>query len=153
MQPSRPVVGYIAGVCEPNPGGHAVVAWVALAKDATVVAKEYRYLGCGMEHSNNTTAYEALLRFLGEEVGPNQWQNLPIRTHHKLLVDQLTGVVGCNSPQLQPLLERATQSCLDLGVHLSWVPREQNVRAAELARKAAAWLLRERGLPQAVRQR
>lgn len=132
-----PVVLYFDGLCEPrNPGGYACWAWVALARDGSVVASARGCIGHGVGMTNNLAEYESLIQGL-----TGLWEaghrDVVVRGDSQLVVNQVNGTWACNAAHLRGLRDRARALVAQAGVRrLEWVPREKNARADSESRRA-----------------
>jgi len=126
------------GLCEPvNPGGVACYGWVAY-KDGGKIAEDCGVVCSGPEATNNVAEYTAVIRAL-KWLLENGYQSkeVEIRSDSQLCIYQITGVYGVHSPRILPLWEKVSLLARRFrNLRFRWVPREQNVEADALSRKA-----------------
>jgi ribonuclease HI len=145
------VIAYCDGCCEPtNPGGHAC-GGVDVAPHPAVPGLERglqvgRCYVRGTGATNNVAEYNAALDALRVlyRIG---WRGpVVLRTDSQLVVKQFNGDYGCYKSELQELLARLRRAAgFFEDVTLEWVPRESNVRADALSRRAYAEARRREG--------
>lgn len=126
-----PVVLYFDGVCEPNPGGWASCAWVALARDGTVVAQGGKVAPPQPANTNNWAEYVALSEGLCW-LQRHGFAGVRVRGDSQLVINQVTGAWQTNSPALRELCRDAQRRVLATAAVLEWIPREKNARADAL---------------------
>lgn len=123
-----PVVLYFDGLCEPNPGGWAAYAWVALAADGSEVGRGGKVSPPCRTNTNNWAEYcglnDGLLWLQARGV-----RGIRVRGDSQLVIRQVTGEYRVNSPALRELCDEALRRVAATGVRLEWVPREKNRRA------------------------
>lgn len=130
----EPVVLYFDGLCEPNPGGWASCAWVALARDGSEVARGGRVSPPQRENTNNWAEYTALNQGLCW-LERNGYHGVRVRGDSQLVVNQVLGVYQVNSPALRELHAEAVGRIARVGAVVEWVPREKNHRADAAGRE------------------
>jgi ribonuclease HI len=126
-----PVVLYFDGLCEPNPGGWATFAWVALARDGSVVGQGGKISPPTRTNTNNWAEYSGL----NEGLLWLQMQGVTgirVRGDSQLVVKQVTGEWACNAPALRELHAEAVRRLGLTQSTLEGVPREKNHRADAL---------------------
>lgn len=130
------------GLCEPvNPGGTAAYGWLVQERGKTL-AQGYAVIGSGPGMTNNVAEYHALIALLRWLLQADRPENLSvtIRMDSQLVVNQVNGRWAVRSALLFPLFMEACSLIRTLRekhrVHLIWVPREENVAADTLSRKA-----------------
>lgn len=134
------LVAYTDGLCEPrNPGGTACCGWVVY-RDNRKLAEGHARVCSGPQATNNVAEYSAVIAVL-EWLLANGFadERIEVRSDSQLCVYQLTGRYSVNSERIWPLYERVVDDLLSRfrkKVRFRWVPREQNVEADALSRKA-----------------
>jgi ribonuclease HI len=150
-RPSAPVIAYCDGCCEPiNPGGYACGGVdVAPHHHAPGLEQGLQLSRCyvhGVGATNNVAEYNAALDALRTiyRVG---WRGpIVLRTDSLLVVKQYTSEYGCYKLELQELLAQLRRASDHFeSLTLEWVPRESNVRADALSRRAYAQARRRDG--------
>lgn len=129
-----PVVIYFDGLCEANPGGWMSWAWVALARDASVLAHGGTCSPPQSGNTNNWAEYQGLIAGL-RWLQRHGHTGVRVRGDSQLVVNQVGGQWATNAPALRPLCAEARGLVGELGVTLEWVPREKNARADALSRE------------------
>ncbi|MEW6212386.1 MAG: reverse transcriptase-like protein [Acidobacteriota bacterium] len=135
---------FFAIQCEPNPGGPSFAAMIAYDDDGNAVFSKARYLGCGPEFSNNSTAYRALIRVL-RWVKQSCSEKAIIFTDQEILTKQISGEWECRSDRLRPLLDEAKARLAEIEAELRYIPARENHQARILCRLAANQARREEG--------
>lgn len=130
-----PVVLYFDGLCEANPGGWMAWAWVALARDGTVVANGGKASPPQAGNTNNWAEYQGLLGGLRWLLNHGHF-GVRVRGDSQLVINQVSGAWACNAATLRPLRAEAAELAQQVGAALEWVPREKNQRADALSREA-----------------
>ena len=131
------------GLCEPNPGGVAIAAWILEDGTGKRLASEGKVVANGRRATNNYAEYCGLglgLRFLVDCGWKGQC--LSVRGDSKLVVCQVKDQWKCRAENLRALRNKVWQLLGVLGVStegdggclLEWVPREQNEEADALAK-------------------
>jgi len=140
---------FFDGACEPgNPGGWGTYGYVIkLAGHPDI--EGHGSLGRNPQMTNNISEYHALfsaLKALQIKLGSLDFELISIYGDSKLVINQLTEEWRCKSPHLQERLKQ----CQDLLVAMDifwvaeWIPREKNIIADALSRKAL------KGIPEYV---
>lgn len=135
------------GLCEPsNPGGWACWAWLARSPKGNRLKEAYGCLGNGPEMTNNRAEYAAVLNALRYTASRLQMlaereMGVVIYSDSQLVINQIRGTYRVNQPHLAELrgqVVQLAQSFIDHGVRIGfeWIPREQNMDADALTRKA-----------------
>lgn len=122
----------VDGCSKGNPG-QAAVGVVFTDADGDVVAEGCASLG---HMTNNAAEYHGLIAALSQAV---KWgvKRLEVRTDSELMVRQMDGTYAVKSPLLFPLMKKAQELRRRLTYcKIRHVPREENVRADELANLA-----------------
>lgn len=131
------------GLCEPaykggprNPNGCACYGYVILLENNTKVTG-YDTIGAGKGMSNNVAEYTALIEALRKciELGYGG-EEIHIYSDSQLVVHQLNNSWRVKSPNIIPLWKKAMELCNNRDIKIEWIPREQNVEADALTRKA-----------------
>ena len=126
------------GACMPrNPGGCGTYGWVAYEGGVIPTAEAYGYaaLGTTPEMSNNIAEYAAVISALEWALSEGRL-GIVVRTDSQLIVNQVNGSWQCNRPHLQELRDRARVLVDATQARIQWVPRESNVAADKLSRRA-----------------
>ena len=133
---------YFDGACEywqgnRNPGGIATYGWY-IEKDNQRLAWGYGEAGRGGSISNNVAEYTALIEALKAAIALNIQGDLTIQGDSQLVINQVTGLWGCNKPHLARLCNEAEQLVRTLPGQktICWIPREQNEQADILSKAA-----------------
>jgi ribonuclease HI len=127
------------GAVEPiNPGGTGACAFVVLDEAGAVIKSQVGIIPPAPDLSNNVAEYRALrgaLRWLKEHSRSND--QIEIRMDSQLVVNQVNGSWQCNKSHLALLRDECRLLLEKLPTaKLSWVPREQNAVADDLAKQA-----------------
>lgn len=138
---------YIDGAVEPiNPGGTASIGVYILKPDGTVL-EDWGVIGSGPEYSNNLAEYAALARaFKLLQKHFNVMESfVEIFSDSQLVVNQMKRKWSVHSG----LYFDTAQICLHQSTEFpniayTWIPRERNIYADELTKRA----LREVGIEQ-----
>lgn len=121
------------GAARGNPGPAGAGAVIATA-DGKVVAEVCRYLGDGV--TNNQAEYRALLLAL-EEAKRAGATRVAIHADSELMVKQVRGEYRVKNGGIKPLHAEAMALLRGFGAYtISYLPREQNRRADQLANLA-----------------
>jgi ribonuclease HI len=145
---SEPVFAFFDGLMEPaapggrrNPGGQGAGGWVVMAHTGAPG------LGAGIRAgtafgrdactTNNQAEYLAALLCL-RAIYRTGWRGpVVLRGDSQLVVRQFTGEYQCGAPGLVPLLARLRRaSACFASLRVEWIPREQNIDADALSRRA-----------------
>lgn len=122
---------YFDGASRGNPGPSAI-GWVLVSNDG-IVAESGERIGTA---TNNQAEYRALIRAL-EAARDYGFDEIDIRGDSELIVKQVRGEYDTNVPKLRELRVRVRELLMEFGDwSLSYVPREVNERADELANEA-----------------
>jgi ribonuclease HI len=116
-----------------------ISCWGMIVHDDTGQRIYARYGALGKGYTHNQAEYYAVYEALTFACH-NQDKRFTIRTDSKLIVDQLTGAAVCQAETLVAV-NKACHVLLDVHDHanrpkLVWIPREKNVVADTLTRKA-----------------
>lgn len=137
-----PVLAHCDGCCEPtNPGGYACGGVdVAPHPDVPGLERGLHLSRCsahGPGATNNMAEYNAALDAL-RAVFRTGWRGpVVLRTDSQLVVKQYNGQYGCYKPEMQELLAQLRRACAHFEtVTLEWIPREANMQADALSRRA-----------------
>lgn len=121
---------YTDGACFGNPGPMGI--GVAIYKNEKLVNKISEYIGIG---TNNIAEYSAIIRAL--EIAKNNGENeLEIRSDSELVIKQINRKYKIRIPHLKKLKRKIDFISNEINVKFIWIPREQNVIADELSKKA-----------------
>lgn len=119
------------GAADPNPGAAGIGALLTGPDGERVEVAEP--IGFG---TNNEAEYKALIAILKAAVGLGA-VGLDVRGDSKLVVEQVSGRWAVKSERLSGLRAEAAGLLARIpGARLSWVPREENVEADVLSKKA-----------------
>lgn len=135
------------GLCEPaNPNGWACWAWLARSPSGKRLREAYGCLGHGEGMTNNVAEYAAINDALRYTLGRTAMlaerdMGVTFYSDSQLVINQIAGKWACNAPGLRELRENAVrhaEALIIAGVRVSfeWIPREQNMDADALTRKA-----------------
>ncbi len=134
------LVVFIDGACEPkNPGGVATYGF-AIYRDGEKLDE-----GSGLaadpwteQASNNVAEYTALIRALEKVLAIGLGgSEVEVRSDSALLVQQVNGKYAVRALRLKPLHERVIRLLPQFkSIHVQWIPREENVEADALTRRA-----------------
>lgn len=87
--------------------------------------------------TNNEAEYSSLITAIEESLR-NNFKSIEIYSDSELLVKHIHGKYKVKAPNLKPLYDRVMKSISKLdGFSISWVPREENSMADELAKKGS----------------
>jgi ribonuclease HI len=128
---------FIDGSCGPvNPGGTACYGYV-IRKRWRVLFRGSGVVGTSRNMTNNVAEYHGLIGAIEKikEVGLDG-ERIVVKSDSELLVHQMTGEWRVKAPLLKPLHRKAVALIRDLEISFTWIPREENAEADELARKA-----------------
>ncbi|MEM2141661.1 MAG: ribonuclease HI [Candidatus Thorarchaeota archaeon] len=132
------------GACEPvNPGG--VASWgYTVIESGVEIASAGGIVGEGSDMTNNVAEYSGLISAL-EAVAPlvGEGDRVVIRGDSQLVIRQIRGEYAVKSKRIGPLHSRLKQLIGELSrrgieIEIRWIPREENMRANDLARRAYA---------------
>ncbi len=140
MSPSQPrerpelLIAYVDGASSGNPGP-AGAGFVLQTPDGEVLVERSIPLG---EATNNVAEYRAIIAALNEAAA-RRARRVVVRSDSQLVIRQMTGQYRVKNEGLKPLHEWVKKLTSRFeGVKWEHIPREQNARADELARQAAA---------------
>lgn len=123
---------YIDGASRGNPGKAGAGVVVCNGKGEVIKEKKV-YLG---QATNNVAEYRAFLLAL-QEACALRAREIEVYTDSELLVRQWNGRYRVRNPRLISLFEQARALCWRLeGCCVTYIPREQNKRADQLANQA-----------------
>lgn len=135
------LVLYFDGLCEPiNPRGIACYGFV-IYKNGIKVHEEGGFVGAGMfgdDVSNNVAEYTALIKGL-EWLIENGMNNEEIIVYgdSQLVINQLNNLYTVRAYRIVPLYSRIKKLIsLFKKITFKWIPREKNIEADKLSRKA-----------------
>lgn len=128
---------FIDGLCQPvNPGGIATYGFVVY-EDGVKIHEEAKFVGKGEGFSNNVAEYSALLAALTWLIQHQITKKVEVRSDSRLLVNQMNGDWKVRKGLYKKVLEKIKPL---LGkfeyIRFRWIPREENVEADLLSRKA-----------------
>ena len=131
------IIVYVDGLCEPvNPGGIACYGYVIYVNGVKMVED------CGVidhpDPSNNVAEYMACIKAVEklDELGLRN-EHVTVKGDSQLLIFQLNGFYSVRSGRILPLYEEAVNVIKKFKhIRFEWIPREENVEADELSRKA-----------------
>jgi ribonuclease HI len=98
--------------------------------------------GCGVinhpDPSNNVAEYTACIKALEKLTQQGlTCEEVTVRSDSQLLINQLNGFYSVRADRIFPLYKRAVELAEGFKhIRFEWVPREENVKADELSRKA-----------------
>lgn len=140
----RQILVFCDGSCEPcNPGGYATWGWVAF-QGGKEISHGSGCIGHGAGMSNNVAEYAAMLEVLRRAA--EKGISVSIHTDSQLVVNQVNGKWAVRAPHLQPLRSEASTLLRSTDSTLTWVPREENMRADALSKQAYREATRAGGL-------
>lgn len=139
---------FIDGLVEPkNPGGVATYGLV-IYKDGEKLLEKCGVVGEGPSMSNNLAEYYALyeaLNFLIEKKLNDE--EILVKSDSQLLVNQLNGLWKIRGGLYYPIYKKVSNILKNFpNIKFVWIPREQNLEADMLSRKAYEEWLKERKL-------
>src|SRR5579872_1801303 len=125
---------YFDGSAEPNPGGRMGMGWMIRYRDGSEQPGAAERAPAP-ENTNNIAEYLALIAALEAYTAHGGQGPLLVHGDSQLVILQMTGERGINSPPLYRLSQQAyhTAATITRGVEYAWVPREQNRIADQLA--------------------
>ncbi|MCK4424053.1 ribonuclease HI family protein [Candidatus Bathyarchaeota archaeon] len=130
---------FVDGLCEPvNPRGVATFGFVVYKDDAKIK------LGSGVvdssNSSNNAAEYSALIQVLKFLVDNGfTEERVVVKSDSQLLVFQLNSYYSVEAYRIIPLFRQASDLLKHFRkIKMKWIPREENVEADALSRKAYA---------------
>jgi ribonuclease HI len=123
--------GWFDGAAEPsNPGNRSIGA--LLRAPSGEIVEISRAYGFG---TNNEAEYAAIIALLEAAISAGA-PSVRVFGDSKLVVNQLNGEWNVKSPTLHGLWSRARVLVRKANARVSWVPREQNMEADKLSKKA-----------------
>lgn len=131
--PRRQLVLEADGGSRGNPGPAAYGTLIRDAGSGEVLVEEARTLGVV---TNNVAEYRGLIAGLRLVQVLDPEAAVEVRMDSKLVIEQMAGRWRIKNADLQPLAAEARSSLPAGQVRWTWVPREQNRRADELANAA-----------------
>ena len=128
--------GYFDGSSKGNPGP-AQCGWAILDDQDNIIDHQSRK--ATIDRTNNYAEYMGLIELFKYLVSSKDIFYIEIFGDSKLVIEQVKGNWKCKSPNLKPLWEKAVKLFEYLTtfkhITLTWVPREQNTIADNLAQK------------------
>ena len=120
------MVFYAKGLCDPDPGGWSIAAWVGRVVDTgePFASEAEETHPCSVNRSH-MAEYRALLNCLRYAKGAGH-QGFEVRMGSKLVVNQVAGQSRCHAPDLRPLYEDSIALLRECKATLVWVPRGHN---------------------------
>ncbi|MEM1573334.1 MAG: ribonuclease HI [Candidatus Methanomethylicaceae archaeon] len=140
------IIVFIDGLVEPiNPGGVATYGFV-IYNNETKLLEKFGVIGKGPLMSNNLAEYYALyeaLKFLIENKLNNE--EIIVKSDSQLLVNQMNGLWKIKGGLYYPIYKKVSNFLKKfLNIKFIWIPREQNIEADLLSRKAYEEWLKKR---------
>jgi len=120
------------GACSGNPGKMGIGAVIEEKENGMVLLEISEAIGHG---TNNIAEYTALIRAL-EEAKKIGIKKAIVRSDSQLLIRQMTGEYKIKAPHLRELWRKANRAAEGMEIRYEHVPREENVHADELSKKA-----------------
>lgn len=122
--------GWFDGAAEPtNPGNRSIGALLRAPSGETIeISRAY---GFG---TNNEAEYAAIIALLEAAISAGA-PSVRVFGDSKLVVNQLNGEWDVKSPTLHGLWSRARILVRKANARVSWVPREQNMKADKLSKR------------------
>jgi len=125
------LIAYVDGGSHGNPGPSGIgVVIEGPGGETTCIAK---WIG---HQDNNVAEYVALLEALQHAVEVKA-RTLRVYSDSEVVVKQMTGEYSCQSPRLHSLNWTCRKLARAIDFTISYIPREQNHQANELANQAA----------------
>ena len=128
--------GFFDGSSKGNPG-LAHCSWVIL--DSDNVEYSHKRIKAKEDRTNNYAEYMGLISLLYYLVSEKEIVYIEIFGDTALVINQVNGKWKCKSPNLKPLWEKAVSLFEYLTtfkhIKLTWIPREQNTIADQLAQE------------------
>lgn len=131
---------FVDGLCEPvNPRGVATFGFVVYKDDAKIKVGS-GVVDSSSNSSNNVAEYSALIQVLKFLVDNGfTEERVVVKSDSQLLVFQLNGYYSVNAYRIIPLFRQASSLLKHFRkIRMKWIPREENVEADALSRKAYA---------------
>jgi ribonuclease HI len=127
------LIAYVDGGSHGNPGPSGIgVVIEGPTGETTRIAK---WIG---HQDNNVAEYVALLEALQHAVEAKA-KKLRVFSDSEVVVKQMTGEYSCRSPRLHSLNWTCRKLARGFDFSISYIPREQNSQANELANQAAKY--------------
>jgi ribonuclease HI len=127
------LIAYVDGGSHGNPGPSGIgVVIEGSDGETTCIAK---WIG---HQDNNVAEYVALLEALQHAVEAKA-EKLCVFSDSEVVVKQMTGEYSCRSPRLHSLNWTCRKLARAFHFSISYIPREQNCQANELANQAAKY--------------
>ncbi len=128
--------GWFDGAAEPtNPGNRSIGALLRSPSGETLEISRTDGFG-----TNNEAEYAAIIALLEAAISAGA-PSVRVFGDSQLVVNQLNGEWDVKSPTLRGLWSRARILVRKANAEVSWVPREQNMMADQLSKKALANVL------------
>jgi len=129
--------GHFDGSSKGNPGP-AQCGWIIFDDQKKEVARSVRT--AKHDQTNNVAEYMGLIELLRYVLFSPDVGDIEIFGDSKLVINQVNGLWKCKAPNLQVYYNKAIEHMYSLKDHyvkvkLTWVPREQNTEADNLAQK------------------
>jgi len=129
--------GYFDGSSKGNPGP-AQCGWIIFDDQKKEFARKVRK--SKVDQTNNVAEYVGLIELLKFVLFCDHIGEIEIFGDSALVINQVNGKWKCKSPNLQVYYNKAIEHMYSLKDHsvkvtLTWVPREQNTVADNLAQK------------------
>lgn len=140
MKSSNTYELYFDGACLPNPGGTASFGFV-LYLNGEEIDKGYGIVGRGKYMTDVVAEYKALIAGLSSfiRIFNKPGATLKIYSDSQFVVSQIKKKVHENL-DLQIIEFHLREIQRMVSVYLSWIPREQNKRADELAKMLRSYV-------------
>lgn len=127
------LIAYVDGGSHGNPGPSGIGVVIEGADgETTCIAK---WIG---HQDNNVAEYVALLEALQHAVDTKA-KKLRVFSDSEVVVKQMTGEYSCRSPRLHSLNWTCRKLARAFDFSITYIPREQNRQANELANQAAKY--------------
>jgi ribonuclease HI len=147
MHPNNTLLLYCDGLVEPcNPGGWGCWAWLAIGPNGKRLRDARGCVGRSPDVTNNKLEYQAVIEALTYTVAKapmlgERGIRVLVRSDSQLVIKQVLGEWGCNTPHLVPLRDKVqgladTLNVVGVPVAFEWIPREENAEADALTRQA-----------------
>lgn len=127
------IVVHFDGSAQPNPGV-AAGGW-HINDPLTKELLAHGWCFIGESNTNNEAEYEGLIHALQELKDREYKGAVVVKGDSKLVIEQIKGKWKCRSPNLKPLLARATELVNGMTVRFEHILRAQNSHADVLAYK------------------
>jgi ribonuclease HI len=130
------IIGYFDGLCEPkNPGGIATYGYVIYTPEQKIEGYGIATKPYSKNSTNNVAEYTAIICLMEKLLSLNFFSPL-ILGDSQLVVMQINGKYSVKSPRILPLYRRAMELKEKLKAVIKWIPRELNIEADQLSRRA-----------------